>query len=324
MDILQQIKKPIENELSQYRNVFDSYLVHDNPLLNSALSAVSSRKGKMMRPILTILTAKLLGEVNDNTIYTAATFEFFHTASLLHDDIVDESDERRGQPSINNSYGNKVAVLVGDYILANALINASKTGNTHLVEVVSKAAQELSSGEILQLSNVQNESFSTDVYFDIIYGKTAALFSACTEGGAMSVNASKDNVDNLREIGRLIGMCFQIRDDIFDYYSDASIGKPTGNDMKEGKITLPVIYALNKTNDETFKKIALRVKSGEVTQDEIDALVDFTKENGGIDYAVKVMNDFADKAKDILSTYPDSDIKSSLVHYIDFVVGRTF
>lgn len=324
MDILQQIKKPIENELSQYRNVFDSYLVHDNPLLNSALSAVSSRKGKMMRPILTILTAKLLGEVNDNTIYTAATFEFFHTASLLHDDIVDESDERRGQPSINNSYGNKVAVLVGDYILANALINASKTGNTHLVEVVSKAAQELSSGEILQLSNVQNESFSTDVYFDIIYGKTAALFSACTEGGAMSVNASKDNVDNLREIGRLIGMCFQIRDDIFDYYSDASIGKPTGNDMKEGKITLPVIYALNKTNDEAFKKIALRVKSGEVTQDEIDALVNFTKENGGIDYAVKVMNDFADKAKDILSTYPDSDIKSSLVHYIDFVIGRTF
>ena len=324
MDILQQIKKPIEKELSQYRNVFDSYLVHDNPLLNSALSAVSSRKGKMMRPILTILTAKLLGEVNDNTIYTAATFEFFHTASLLHDDIVDESDERRGQPSINNSYGNKVAVLVGDYILANALINASKTGNTHLVEVVSKAAQELSSGEILQLSNVQNESFSTDVYFDIIYGKTAALFSACTEGGAMSVNASKDNVDNLREIGRLIGMCFQIRDDIFDYYSDASIGKPTGNDMKEGKITLPVIYALNKTNDEAFKKIALRVKSGEVTQDEIDALVNFTKENGGIDYAVKVMNDFADKAKDILSTYPDSDIKSSLVHYIDFVIGRTF
>ena len=213
---------------------------------------------------------------------------------------------------------------MGDYILSNALINASKTGNTHLVEVVSKAAQELSSGEILQLSNVQNESFSTDVYFDIIYGKTAALFSACTEGGAMSVNASKDNVDNLREIGRLIGMCFQIRDDIFDYYSDASIGKPTGNDMKEGKITLPVIYALNKTNDEAFKKIALRVKSGEVTQDEIDALVNFTKENGGIDYAVKVMNDFADKAKDILSSYPDSDIKSSLVHYIDFVIGRTF
>jgi octaprenyl-diphosphate synthase len=278
----------------------------------------------MMRPILTILTAKLLGEVNDNTIYTAATFEFFHTASLLHDDIVDESDERRGQPSINNSYGNKVAVLVGDYILANALINASKTGNTHLVEVVSKAAQELSSGEILQLSNVQNESFSTDVYFDIIYGKTAALFSACSEGGAMSVNACKEDVDNLREIGRLIGMCFQIRDDIFDYYSDASIGKPTGNDMKEGKITLPVIYALNKTNDEAFKKIALRVKSGEVTQDEIDALVNFTKENGGIDYAVKVMNDFADKAKEILSTYPDSDIKSSLVHYIDFVIGRTF
>ena len=324
MDILQQIKKPIENELNQYRTVFDSYLVHDNPLLNSALATVSSRKGKMMRPILTILAAKLLGEVNDNTVFTAATFEFFHTASLLHDDIVDESDERRGQPSINNSFGNKVAVLVGDYILANALINAAKTGNTRLVDIVSKAAQELSAGEILQLSNVQNETFSEDVYYDIIHGKTAALFSACTEGGALSVNAREKDANNLRELGHLIGMCFQIRDDIFDYYSDASIGKPTGNDMKEGKVTLPVIYALNKTNNGDYKNIALRVKSGGVTQDEIDALVSFTKENGGIEYATKRMNEFADRAKDILSSYPDSDVKTSLFLYIDFVVGRTY
>lgn len=324
MDILQQIQRPIENELSQYRQVFDSFLVHRNPLLNSALSTVASRKGKMMRPILTLLSAKLLGEVNVNSIYTAATFEFFHTASLLHDDIVDESDERRGQPSINNSYGNKIAVLVGDYILANALINAAKTGNTHLVDIVSVAAQQLSAGEILQLSNVQNNTFSESVYYDIIHGKTAALFSACSEGGALSVSNDANNIDNLKEFGRLVGMCFQIRDDIFDYDSNASIGKPTGNDMKEGKLTLPVLYVLKNTDDSKIKDIALRVKSGEVTQEEIDVLVSYTKENGGIEYAQKVMNDFAEKAKNILSNYPDSDVKTSLFLYIDFVIGRTY
>lgn len=324
MDVLDQIRKPIDNELNQYRKVFDSFLVHKNQLLNAALSTVASRKGKMMRPILTLLSAKLFDEINDNSIYTACTFEFFHTASLLHDDIVDESDQRRGQPSINNSYGNKVAVLVGDFILSNALINASKTGNAHLVEVVSNVAQELSAGEILQLSNVQNTNFSEDVYFDIINGKTAALFSACSEGGAMSVNAKESDINNLREFGRLVGLCFQIRDDIFDFNDDASIGKPTGNDMREGKLTLPVLYVLNNTEDSKIKDIALRVKSGEVTQEEIDVLVSYTKENGGIEYANKVMSDLAEKAKDTLSSYPDSDAKTSLFLYVDFVIGRTY
>ncbi|MCR5313562.1 MAG: polyprenyl synthetase family protein, partial [Bacteroidaceae bacterium] len=183
MDVLQQIRKPIEEELVQYRKVFESFLTHDNELLQSALNAVASRQGKMMRPILTLLVAKLLGEINQNSISTAATFEFFHTASLLHDDIVDESDERRGRPSINKAYGNKIAVLVGDFILANSLINASNTGNTELVNIVSVEAQRHAAGELLQLSNVQNNDFSEQVYFDIICGKTAALFAACGEGG---------------------------------------------------------------------------------------------------------------------------------------------
>jgi len=324
MDVLQQIRKPIEDELSQYRKVFDSYLVHDNLLLQSALKVVASRQGKMMRPILTLLSAKLLGTVNDNTISTAATFEFFHTASLLHDDIVDESDERRGQPSINNSYGNKVAVLVGDYILANSLINAAKTGSTRLVNIVSQAAQKLAAGEILQLSNVQNKDFSESIYFEIICGKTAALFAACGEGGALSVNASSEDAAILREFGEIIGICFQIRDDIFDYNNDSSIGKPTGNDMQEGKLTLPLLYALNKSQDASMAVLARKVKEGSVTPEEVAKLVSFTKEQGGIEYANSVMIEYAQKAKDLLNRYPDSDVKQALYYYIDFVIGRTF
>lgn len=324
MDILTHIRKPIEDELNQYLKVFDSYLVYDNALLQSALSVVASRKGKMMRPILTLLSAKLLGDINDKTINTAATFEYFHTASLLHDDIVDESDQRRGKPSINNTFGNKVAVLVGDFLLANSLLNASLTGSSELVAIVSKAARQLASGEILQLSNIGDDNFSEDIYFSIISGKTAALFSACSEGGAMSVTDSQKDIDKLREFGQIIGICFQIRDDIFDYNSDASIGKPTGNDMKEGKLTLPVLYALNFTNDEAMKSIARKVKSGDVTDEEVNLLVSFTKDNGGIDYAVGVMNEYAAKAKSLLDEYPDSDVKESLNLYVDFVVGRSF
>ncbi len=324
MDILQQIRKPIEDDLNQYLKVFDSYLVYDNPLLQSALTVVASRKGKMMRPILTLLSAKLLGDINEKSINTAATFEYFHTASLLHDDIVDESDQRRGKPSINNTFGNKVAVLVGDFLLANSLLNASLTGSSRLVGIVSKAAQQLASGEILQLSNVQNDNFSEDIYFDIIKGKTAALFSACSESGVMSVTDSQSDIERLKEFGLLVGICFQIRDDIFDYNSDASIGKPTGNDMKEGKLTLPVLYALNSTHDTDMISIAKKVKGGEVTDEEIASLVSFTKQQGGIDYANKVILEYADKAKALLDVYPDSDVKESLNLYVDFVVGRSF
>ena len=324
MDILQQIRKPIEGEMILYRKMFESMLVHDNVLLQSALSVVASRQGKMMRPILALLSAKLFGNIDDNALNTAATFEFFHTASLLHDDIVDESDERRGKPSINKSYGNKVAVLVGDFILANALKCASFTGSSRLINIVSEAAQQLASGELLQLSNVQNDNFSEDVYFDIICGKTAALFAACSEGGALSVGASEDDVRNMREFGNLVGICFQIRDDIFDYSNDSSIGKPTGNDMKEGKLTLPVLYALNSANNANISNIARKVKRGDVSDVEVKTLVDFTKEMGGIKYAEKVMNDYADKAKALLDVYPDSDVKDALCKYVDFVVGRSF
>ena len=323
MDIINQIRRPIAEDMEKYKLLFDSYLQHSDPLLHEVFLNISSRKGKMMRPMLTLLVIRLLGGViDDKAMHTAATFEYFHTASLVHDDIVDESEQRRGVKSIHCSYGNKVAVLVGDYLLANGLLCASKVDSPRLVGIVSKAAQALASGEILQLSNVSNQSIDESVYYDIINRKTAALFSACSEAGALCASTDENVIQNMSLFGHYVGMCFQIRDDIFDYDSSADIGKPTGNDMKEGKLTLPLIYALNHSNDEYMQKLAHKVKSGEISDDEIDELVSFTRSNGGIEYAEHVMKNFADKAKDVLSSYPDGDIKSSLMMYVDYVIMR--
>lgn len=323
MDIIKQIRRPIAEDMEKYKLLFDSYLQHSDPLLHEVFLNISSRKGKMMRPMLTLLVIRLLGGViDDKAMHTAATFEYFHTASLVHDDIVDESEQRRGVKSIHCSYGNKVAVLVGDYLLANGLLCASKVDSPRLVGIVSKAAQALASGEILQLSNVSNQSIDENVYYDIINRKTAALFSACSEAGALCASTDENVIQNMSLFGHYVGMCFQIRDDIFDYDTSADIGKPTGNDMKEGKLTLPLIYALNHSNDEYMQKLAHKVKSGEISDDEIDELVGFTRSNGGIEYAEHVMNTFADKAKDVLSSYPDGEIKSSLMMYVDYVIKR--
>ena len=323
MDIIKQIRRPIAEDMEKYKLLFDSYLQHSDPLLHEVFLNISSRKGKMMRPMLTLLVIRLLGGViDDKAMHTAATFEYFHTASLVHDDIVDESEQRRGVKSIHCSYGNKVAVLVGDYLLANGLLCASKVDSPRLVGIVSKAAQALASGEILQLSNVSNQSIDENVYYDIINRKTAALFSACSEAGALCASTDENVIQNMSLFGHYVGMCFQIRDDIFDYDTSADIGKPTGNDMKEGKLTLPLIYALNHSNDEYMQKLAHKVKSGEISDDEIDDLVSLTRSNGGIEYAEHVMKTFANKAKDVLSSYPDGEIKSSLMMYVDYVIKR--
>lgn len=309
--------------MEKYRVLFDSYLEHSDPLLHEVFVQISSRKGKMMRPVLALLVTKLLGgTVDDKCLHTAATFEYLHTASLVHDDIVDESEQRRGDESVNYSYGNKVAVLVGDYLLSNALLCASKVGDVRLIGIVSKVAQALASGEILQLDNISNQSIDESVYFDIINRKTASLFSACAEAGALIASAGQDFVEMMFQFGHAVGMCFQVRDDIFDYGSNVSIGKPTGNDMKEGKLTLPLIYALNSAGNERMFSLAQKVKRGEVVQEEIDELVHFTRLNGGIDYAAEVMNDFACKAKSILATFPESDVRDSLMLYVDYVIQR--
>lgn len=322
MTTLDNITSPITDEMLRYREVFEECLHSDNALLNEVLSFIGQRKGKMMRPMLTILSARLHGEVSEATYLTAAAFELFHTASLVHDDVVDESDERRGVASTRGAYGNKAAVLVGDYVLSLALQLAAKTGNARLVSILSVAAQNLSSGELLQLKSVHNQEISENVYFNIIREKTAALFSACGEAGAMSATSDEAAMATMKAFGETIGICFQIRDDIFDYNSDANIGKPTGNDMQEGKLTLPVIYALHSTGNTDMLAIARKVKNLNASAEEIATLVAFTKQNGGIEYATQVMLDYADRAKTLLSAYPASPIKSSLCTYVDYVVGR--
>ena len=323
MDYLSLIKKPIERELQDFISMFNESLYHDDGMLSQALLHIRNRAGKRMRPMLILLMAKNFGVVTNTTQCAAVGLELLHTASLVHDDVVDESSERRGQASVNAVYNNKVAVLVGDYILSTALLYVSRTHSEQIVQYLARLGQTLSDGEILQLSNIQNHDLSEDVYYEVIKQKTAALFEACAAMGALSANAGEEAVDAAKKFGQNLGIIFQIRDDIFDYFDSSDIGKPTGNDMAEGKLTLPVIYAINSTGDEEMKSLALKVKDHTVSKDEIARLVDFTKLHGGIDYAEKRMNDFHKEALSFLDYYvADVDIRASLSAYLDFIILR--
>ena len=316
------IQAPISAELEDFRQLFACSLSSSNPLLNHVVEYIRQRNGKMMRPMLVLLSAKLYGAVSSAALHAAVALELLHNASLVHDDVVDESGERRGQLSVNAVFNNKVAVLTGDYLLATALVQVALTHNHDIVDVVSALGQDLADGELLQLSNVENTDFSESVYFEIIRKKTAMLFAACTKCGALSAGASAGDVEKARLFGEYIGLCFQIKDDIFDYYEDKQIGKPTGNDMHEGKLTLPALYALNATGSEEARAIALRVKSGTASVDEIGRLVAFTKENGGIGYAERVMCDYREKAFALLPATADAAVRRSLEAYLNYVVER--
>lgn len=319
---LQQISEPVLRELSIYRDKFEAALLHDDDLLGSVLEHVRRRKGKMMRPLLVLLSARAFGEVNEAAYRSAVTLELLHTASLLHDDVVDESDERRGQRSVNAVYDNKIAVLVGDYLLSSSLEQATLTNNMRIVNRIAVLGKMLSDGEVKQLASTRKGLNSEQTYYEIIQHKTAELFAACAELGAISTNAPESEVQKSLRLGKMIGMCFQIRDDIFDYYEDEKIGKPTGNDMREGKLTLPVIYALSNNPDKAMLAIAAKVKEGSVAHSEIVELVDFTKRNGGIDYAVEVMGRMRKEARLLIPDSAADEIRVSLEAYIDFVAAR--
>lgn len=323
MDYLSLIKQPIQAELNDFIDLFNQSLSHTDGLLTQALSHIRQRAGKRMRPMMILLLAKNYGDVSDVTQHAAVGLELLHTASLVHDDVVDESEERRGQESVNAEYNNKVAVLVGDYILSTALLQMSYTHSEEIVRALAELGRTLANGEILQLSNIQNEEISESVYYQVIRQKTAALFEACAAVGAMSAGARLEQVERAKRFGQNIGIIFQIRDDIFDYYDQTKIGKPTGNDMAEGKLTLPVIYALNSTDDEEMMALARKVKAGSVTKEEIARLVAFTKANGGIEYADKRMWDFhAEAMQYIESEVTTQELRQSLHAYLDFVIER--
>ena len=325
MDYLSIIKQPIQKDLDDFIALFQSALSHDDGMLGSALSHIRQRGGKRMRPILMLLMARNFGNVSAVTQHSAVGLELLHTASLVHDDVVDESGERRGQASVNATYNNKVAVLVGDYILSTALLHVSYTGHQRIIEYLAELGRTLAAGEILQLSNIQNQAISEDVYYQVIKQKTAALFEACAAIGAMSGGATQEEVQKARQFGQNLGIMFQIRDDIFDYFDSKEIGKPTGNDMTEGKLTLPVIYALNTTDFESMLTLAKKVKAGTVNQDEIAVLVEFTKQQGGIEYAEQKMAEFSQVCKQYIDeNVKEKAIKESLTAYVDYVVQRNY
>lgn len=323
MDYLSVIRQPIASELEDFIDLFNRALSHSDGLLQQALDHIRQRSGKRMRPMLILLMAKSVGKISDVTLHAAVGLELLHTASLVHDDVVDESAERRGQASVNKLYDNKVAVLVGDYILSTALLHISYTHNEVIVRYLAELGRTLSNGEILQLSNIHAHDISEDAYYQVIKQKTAALFEACAAIGVLSAGAPEEDIENAKTFGRNLGVIFQIRDDIFDYYDQSEIGKPTGNDMAEGKLTLPVIYALNSTHDKEMLDIAYKVKDGTVTKEEIARLVEFTKAHGGIEYAEQKMWELHAEAKGLLELeVKDPDVLNSLNAYLDFVIER--
>ena len=319
---MQQIKGPIMQEFEVFKQMFDASLQSSNPLLNEVITYIKQRNGKMMRPMLVLLMAKVYGEVLDATYHAAISLELLHTASLVHDDVVDESDKRRGQKSVNALYDNKVSVLVGDYLLASSLKEAAMTADIRIVDLVAKLGQNLSEGEIVQLSNTGAIDFDEDVYFEVLRKKTASLFSTCAEAGALSANSADEIEQNASLFGEMIGIAFQIKDDIFDYFT-SDVGKPNGNDMREGKLTLPALYVLNHFADETMRSLAYRIRSLEATQEEIEDFIEYVKQQGGIEYAQKVMMDYRNKALELLPSATTPEVRDTLTAYIDYVINRT-
>lgn len=323
MDYQTVIKAPISAELADFIEMFNRSLDHEDGMLAQALNHIRQRGGKRMRPILILLIAKSFGAVTEVTQHAAIGLELLHTASLVHDDVVDESAERRGQASVNAIYDNKVSVLVGDYILSTALLHVSYTHRERIIRYLAQLGRTLSDGEILQLSNISNRDISEDVYYNIIKGKTAALFEACASIGALASGATDEEIEAAARFGQNLGIVFQIRDDIFDYYDSADIGKPTGNDMAEGKLTLPAIYAVNHDAPAEIRELAYKVKDRSISTDEIGKLVAYTKAKGGIEYAERRMWEFHDEACHFIDTYiHQDDIRQALRAYLDYVIKR--
>lgn len=321
MDAFNTITQPIAAEFATFRKMQDDLALNPNPLLREIILHVNKQRGKQMRPMMVLLFGKMYGEVTDSTYNAALALELLHTASLVHDDVVDDSMQRRGQASVNAIYNNKLAVLVGDYLLSTALVFTGRCGDNRITDIVGSLGQILSDGEIFQMFHSHEKLVSEEVYLEIIRKKTASLFSSCAEIGALSVGASTEDVARARQIGEYIGICFQIRDDIFDYYT-SDVGKPTGNDMREGKLTLPIIYAVRTQGDDRIRSMVNRLKEGKLSDSEINELIEFAKANGGIEYAEQTMQKYRQKALGLLPENIDEEIRNAIIAYMDAVINR--
>ena len=317
------IKEPIEREMELFEKKFHESMASQVPLLNRITYYIVNRKGKQMRPMFVFLTAKLLndGEVNERTYRGASVIELIHTASLVHDDVVDDSYKRRGFFSINALWKNKIAVLVGDFLLARGMLLSVDNGDFDLLRIISVAMREISEGELLQIEKARRLDITEDVYYEIIRQKTATLIAACCSLGACSVRPDSEHVETFRKFGERCGMAFQIKDDLFDYGEDR-IGKPTGIDIKEQKMTLPLIYALNQAEPEDRKWLINSVKNYNKNRRRVKEVIAYVKASGGLEYAESKMLEFKNQALEILASYPRSDYREALELMVNYVVDR--
>jgi octaprenyl-diphosphate synthase len=322
MSVLDKIKGPVDKEMAEFEAYFSTTMRSDIPLLKIILNYILRRKGKQMRPMLVLLTAKLNGTISEATFVAATFIELLHTASLVHDDVVDDAHERRGALSINALWNSKIAVLVGDYMLSKGMLISVEKNRFDMLEIVSEAVKSMSEGELLQLQKSRKQNITEEDYFKIILSKTAALLSACTACGARSVTGDPDTIQLMKDFGENIGIAFQIKDDLLDYESTGLTGKKAGNDIKERKITLPLIYALEQASYFKRKHILGIVKRRTKSKADIAEVIEFVADNGGMSYAEKRMNQYRDKALAILDSYPDSDTKNSLKEFVLYTTER--
>jgi octaprenyl-diphosphate synthase len=322
MSALTGIKKPVENEMAEFEAYFSRKMRSEIPLLNIILNYILRRKGKQMRPLLVFLTARLNGEIVESTYIAATCIELLHTASLVHDDVVDDANERRGSLSINALWNSKIAVLLGDYLLSTGMHICVENSRYDMLEIISEAVKSMSEGELLQLQKARKLNIKEEDYFKIIISKTAALLAACTACGARSVSEDAETIQLMKELGENVGIAFQIRDDILDYEGTGITGKTVGNDIKEKKITLPLIHALENSANSKKRHILNIVKSRKKTKSEISEVISFVIEYGGLDYAELKMNQYRDKALAILDSYPDSEVKESLREFVRYTTSR--
>lgn len=322
MKVLDEIISPVAKELELFEDYFRSVLKTNVGLLNVVIRYLTSKKGKRIRPLLIFLSAGLVGKITQRTFVGATMVELLHTATLVHDDVVDEAKERRGLLSINAKWNNKIAVLLGDFLLAKGLLIAIDNNEFEFLRILSEAVRLMSEGELLQIQTSRELETTEERYFEIIYSKTASLISACCEIGCHSATDDLEARAKMKEFGKLIGLAFQIRDDIFDYVGKSSIiGKPVGNDLRERKITLPLIYALQNVPEKEAKDIVGIVKSHKKKK-ELNAVIDFVIQNNGITSAQNRAKELVEKAKNILSDFPDNDSKISLLRLADYIIER--
>lgn len=322
MDKLLVIRQPITDELDLLNKTLTETLHTNSPLMNEVINTYLESKGKQIRPILVLLCAKLFGPVPREAIDAAASLELLHNASLIHDDVVDESQKRRGLPTINHLYDNRIAVLTGDYFVSCALACSVRTNQMAIIASLGVLGCELARGEIDQLSNAREHRLDEDAYFEVIRRKTASLFYACMQVGALAAGACEADVERLGQFGEKLGLCFQIKDDIFDYFEDKVIGKPTGNDLREGKLTLPLIHAITQGKGEENERMRALLNEEHLSAESVHTLIEYAKREGGIDYAYETMKRIRNEAVALLEGFPPSETVDALISILDYTIER--